>query len=153
MRLKRSTVRAVAIVVGVLVGVAGGVGSFTFVYADGGSYMTNDPRACANCHVMQQHYDAWAKSSHHAVATCNDCHAPHDFLGKYWTKARNGYNHSMAFTLGNFHEPIQITEPNRRITEGACRYCHQDMVRMIDPVHSSGEIECIRCHSSVGHMR
>lgn len=135
-----------------LVGVAAGVGGFTFVYARGASYLTNDPAACANCHVMNEQYDAWTKSSHHAVAVCNDCHAPHDFIGKYLTKAINGWNHSWAFTTDNFHEPIQITRRNRAITESACRYCHSQVVHAIDPEPAGGrELSCIRCHDSVGH--
>jgi cytochrome c nitrite reductase small subunit len=141
-----------AIVLGVAAGAGTGVGAFTFVYAKGSSYMTNDPGACANCHVMTDHFDAWAKSSHHHVAVCNDCHAPHDLVGKYLTKARNGYNHSMAFTTGNFPEPIQITPRNRAITEQACRYCHQEVVLSIDThATATDEMSCIRCHSSVGH--
>lgn len=142
-----------ALLAGLCVGAAAGLGGFTFIYARGGSYLTNDPAACANCHVMREQYEAWSRSSHHAVAVCNDCHAPHDFLGKYWTKARNGYNHSLAFTTGNFHEPIQITAKNREITEAACRTCHEDVVQAIDAVHPRDErMSCIRCHESVGHM-
>ena len=143
---------AAGIALAALSGVVAGIGGFTFVYANGASYMTNDPAACANCHVMSDHYAAWTKSSHHAVATCNDCHAPHDSFGKYWTKARNGFNHSWAFTMENFHEPIRITPINRSITEGACRYCHQDVVHAIDPVEQRESMSCIRCHSNVGHM-
>jgi cytochrome c nitrite reductase small subunit len=43
----------------VLVGVLVGVGSYTFIYAKGYAYMTNDPAACANCHVMRDHFAAW----------------------------------------------------------------------------------------------
>ncbi len=137
-------------VVAALIGVAAGVGGYTFIYAEGASYMTNAPSACANCHIMREHYDAWHKSSHHAVAVCNDCHAPHDFFGKYFTKARNGFNHSLAFTTGRFPEPLRITAWNREITEGACRYCHADIVQAIDPVHGEAT-SCIRCHPNVGH--
>lgn len=145
--------KLIVVLAGTLMGAAVGVGSFTFVYAKGGSYMTNDPAACANCHIMDKHYDAWLKSSHHNVAVCNDCHAPHNLVGKYATKARNGWNHSFAFTTGWFHEPLQITSKNREITEGACRYCHQDVVEQIDAHHEAqGAISCIRCHSTVGHM-
>ena len=119
---------AVAIVVlGTLAGIGLGVGSYTFIYAKGFSYMRDDSQVCANCHIMQNHYDAWAKGSHHAVAVCNDCHTPHSLIPKYYTKALNGYHHSLAFTTGNFHEPIQATEFNRAIAEANCRYCHQDM--------------------------
>lgn len=44
------------------VGVAAAVGGYTFIYARGYSYMTNDPGACANCHVMDNHYSAWLKT-------------------------------------------------------------------------------------------
>lgn len=142
-----------AILLGAVIGTAGGVGTYTFVYAKGASYMTNDPAACDNCHIMNEQYNAWSKSSHHGVAVCNDCHAPHTFIGKYQTKAINGFNHSLAFTTGRFHEPIQITPRNRAITEAACRYCHQDIVQAIDANHSGDDVlSCIRCHNSVGHM-
>jgi cytochrome c nitrite reductase small subunit len=151
--LLRNTIRAVVASFGVAFGVAAGVGGYTFVYAKGGSYMTNDPRACANCHIMQEQYDGWLKSSHRNVAVCNDCHTPHDFIGKYTTKALNGYHHSLAFTTGEFHEPIQIKARNKAITEAACRSCHQEITQAIDPVHRPDEeMSCIRCHSSVGHM-
>jgi cytochrome c nitrite reductase small subunit len=135
-----------------LLGMAGGLGAFTFVYAKGSSYMTNDPKACANCHIMTEQYEGWIKGSHHAVAVCNDCHAPHDFVGKYMTKARNGFWHSYYFTTQTFHEPIRIGARNLAITESACRDCHRDMVEAI-ATHPGpgGEASCVRCHPSVGH--
>ncbi len=105
----------------VLAGVAAGVGGFTFVYARGYSYLTNDPKACVNCHVMQEQYDGWVKASHRSVAACNDCHTPPS-LGKYATKASNGLWHSFYFTTGTFPEPIRITPRNRAVTEQACRH-------------------------------
>lgn len=127
-----------------IIGVAIGIGGYTFVYAGASSYMTDDPAACANCHVMKEQYDAWRKSSHHHVAVCNDCHTPAGFFGKYYTKAKNGWHHSYAFTSGDFHEPIDITPGNREITEQRCRDCHADMAQAI-------EQSCIRCHDNVGH--
>jgi cytochrome c nitrite reductase small subunit len=136
-----------------LAGAIAGVGGYTFVYARGASYLSDNPAVCANCHVMGGHYDAWIKSPHHGVATCNDCHTPHTFFGKYFTKARNGYHHSLAFTLGNFHEPIEITPTNRAVTEAACRHCHADVVATIDHQPQPGRaLSCIRCHAGVGHM-
>ena len=38
----------------VMVGAFVGLGLFTFWYARGASYLTDDPRACINCHVMRQ---------------------------------------------------------------------------------------------------
>ncbi|HUF16696.1 MAG TPA: cytochrome c nitrite reductase small subunit [Thermoanaerobaculia bacterium] len=138
----------------VLLGVAAGVGFFTFGYARGASYLTNDPAACANCHVMQSQYDDWRHSSHRSVAVCNDCHTPPGLVPKYIVKAKNGFWHSFYFTMGGFHEPIRITEGNRRVTELACRKCHAAIVEAIDPhPHSdtTDSTSCIRCHSEVGH--
>lgn len=145
--------RSARLIAGALVGVTAGIGAYTFIYAKGASYLTNDPRACANCHVMQNHYAAWLKSSHRTAATCNDCHTPHQFAGKYLTKMKNGFRHSLAFTTQRFHEPIQITDSNRAITEQACRSCHQPVVQAIDAHARRGEeLSCLRCHASVGHL-
>ena len=138
-----------------LLGAMIGIGAFTFVYARGASYLTNDPAACANCHIMSEHYSAWLKSSHHAVAVCNDCHAPHDLVGKYMTKGRNGFWHSFYFTTGRFPDPLRITPRNHEITEHACRYCHQPITAAID--HGGTErkngdaVQCTQCHRNVGH--
>jgi cytochrome c nitrite reductase small subunit len=150
-----------------------GLGLFTFVYARGYSYLTNDPRACANCHIMNEHYGAWLKASHRAVATCNDCHTPHDVVGKYVVKAKNGFWHSFYFTVGGYPDPLRITDGNRQVTEEACRYCHAEITDAIDhrpqpgahtvvaagteagavlaASRSDEPISCIRCHTYVGH--
>jgi len=161
----------------IAVGMAAGLGLFTFGYARGYSYLGHDPAACANCHIMSEHYAAWTKASHHTVATCNDCHTPHDLVGKYAVKARNGFWHSFYFTVGGYPDPLRITEGNRRVTENACRHCHTEITEAIDhvalrdaptvrfaaqgapaapksPPHDAGSgepISCIRCHRYVGH--
>lgn len=143
-----------AIVVGIAIGLITGIGGYTFIYAKGASYLTDDPGACANCHIMSEHYDGWIKSSHRAAAVCNDCHTPAGFFAKYASKASNGFWHSFAFTTGRFPEPLRIKPGNREITERACRKCHQEIVEAIEGPHRGGkELSCIRCHSSVGHMR
>jgi cytochrome c nitrite reductase small subunit len=140
------------VLAGLAVGVAVGTGVYTFTYAHGGSYLVNDPRSCAHCHVMRDEYESWVRSTHHATATCNDCHTPHDPIGKMATKARNGFWHSLHFTLGGFHEPIQIKSRNREIVEANCRGCHGTIVAMMTAGHEqSRDLSCIRCHDSVGH--
>jgi len=138
----------IALVIGAVIG----LGSFTFIYAKGASYLGNDPASCANCHVMRDHLDAYMKSSHRSVATCNDCHTPPGLVPKYLTKAEHGFFHSLAFTTGDFHDPIQIKDRSRQVTENACRKCHQDIVQEIDTKTTHGSsMSCIRCHASVGH--
>jgi len=144
-----------SIVLAVALGVLGGIGAFTFGYGEGLSYMSNDPMACVNCHVMQGHYDSWINSSHRHVAVCNDCHLSDHPIGKWVTKTDNGFFHSLAFTTGGFHEPIQIKARNRRITQNACLSCHSDFVHPMLPtgtgVRGDEMLNCVHCHADVGH--
>ena len=144
------------IVAAVIGGLAFGLGSYTFVYAKGYSYLTDAPAACANCHVMRDHFAAWTRSSHRAVATCNDCHTPSGLVPKYLTKARNGFWHSFYFTVGGYPDPLRITPRNHDVTEQACRKCHAELTSSIEPVRSSSHPEqalsCTTCHRTVGHL-
>lgn len=143
-----------AVALAVAAGLALGIGGYTFVYARGGSYLTNDPAACMNCHVMREQYDGWIAGSHRAVAVCNDCHTPPGPIGRYTTKALNGFWHSFAFTTGRFHEPIRITARNHGVTEAACRHCHAAIVEAIDADgHGAARLTCTGCHASVGHLQ
>lgn len=130
-----------------------GLGGFTFAYAEGASYFSNDPQACVNCHIMQEVFDGWNHGSHKAVAVCNDCHTPHTFPAKYVIKGINGWNHSVAFTTGNFPEPIRITDLNREVAQENCLYCHGDLVVAISHKASDDPTDCLACHAGVGHGR
>jgi cytochrome c nitrite reductase small subunit len=136
-----------------LVGFVFGLGCYTVYYAEGLSYLSNDPKACANCHIMRDQYEGWQKASHHAAATCNDCHVPYDLVGKYFAKAENGYHHSKAFTLQDFHEPIMIKEKNSAILQQNCRRCHSEFVSQTTmTLHTNADkLDCVHCHQSVGH--
>jgi cytochrome c nitrite reductase small subunit len=136
---------------GALLGIAAGVGGFTFVYARGASYLTDDPAACANCHVMRDYHSAWQKSSHRSAAVCNDCHTPSSLIGKYSTKARNGFWHSYYFTTGAFPDNLEATPASQEIAEAACQKCHAPVVQVLAPGHPRSSIGCIRCHGQVGH--
>ena len=137
----------------VCVGSVLGLGLYTFWYAQGGSYFSTDPNACANCHVMREHLDSWQHASHHAQAKCVDCHLPHDLVGKYTAKAENGFWHSKGFTLQDFPEPIRIKSKNAHILQENCIKCHADLVGdLVDRgAFADGSNQCVRCHAAVGH--
>jgi cytochrome c nitrite reductase small subunit len=138
---------------GVPVGLLAGLGFFTFNYAEGLSYLSSDPQACVNCHIMRPQFDSWQKGSHHSAAKCVDCHLPHDFIGKYLAKSNNGYHHSKGFTLQDFHEPVMIKPGNSRILQDNCLRCHEGMVHdlVAGATTDLQSVECVHCHRSAGH--
>ena len=148
-KLFRPAISLPALFLCALVGVLFGLSGFTFWYAEGHSYLSNNPETCINCHVMREHYDGWIKASHHGVAACNDCHLSHDNVAaKYYSKGRNGFFHSWAFTFQNFDEPIRIHAFNKKILQANCVRCHEDLIADI-PDHD--QLDCTRCHQAVGH--
>jgi hypothetical protein len=61
--------------------------------------------------------------------------------------------HSRSHPAG-FPNRLRIKPRNHEVTEQACRGCHQDMVIAIEGPHSGDDyVSCVRCHSSVGHLR
>lgn len=144
---------ALPVLLAVTVGVAAGIGGYTFRYAKGLSYLQTDPKACVNCHIMQPQYDAWQASSHHQAAVCVDCHLPQGFIAKYWVKSENGWRHGKMFTTQTFHEPIVAQPAARRILQENCERCHGELVHEILSAQASpgDEYPCIRCHAGVGH--
>lgn len=141
------------ILIGALIGTALGTCAYTFVYAKGYSYLVDNPNACANCHVMEEQFSGWIKSSHRKVATCNDCHTPHALIPKYYVKAENGFWHAFYFTTGTYPDHIRARPVSQRVTENACRRCHADIVADMAPMHSNPpELSCIQCHRDVGHL-
>jgi cytochrome c nitrite reductase small subunit len=142
-----------ALFLAVGIGALTGLGLYTFAYGKGLSYFSRDPAACANCHVMQDEYDSWQKAPHHTAAACIDCHLPHDFVPKMIAKTDNGWRHSKAFTLQNFHEPIQITPRNAEILQENCLRCHGEFLHAIVGGSSTDRnaVQCVHCHQGVGH--
>jgi len=149
----------------VLGGGAVGVAGFTFDYAAGLSYLSTEPKACINCHIMNDQFEAWRKGPHHAAATCYDCHLPVTFPEKYLAKGRNGWHHSVGFTFQPprstgapgeklfFQEPVRIKEANSQILQDNCLRCHGDLVHEVvrGSTWDEGAIRCVHCHRGVGH--
>ena len=136
-----------------LAGILIGICVFTFRYAEGLSYFSTEPRACANCHIMNDQYASWSRGPHHGAARCVDCHLPHDFVGKYIAKAVNGYHHSKGFTLQDFHEPILIKPRNAAILQENCLRCHGEFVHeaLVPGQRTEEDGRCVHCHRGVGH--
>ncbi len=134
-----------------ILGLTLGLGSFTFYYGQGTAYLSEDPQACVNCHIMQEQFDSWIKSSHQPVTTCNSCHLPENEIHKWVSKADNGFFHSWAFTFRNHPDPIQIKPRNARIVQNNCVSCHSDFVHEMFPDRRDGAQGCVHCHKDAGH--
>jgi len=142
-----------ALLLAVLLGMAMGVSGYTFRYAEGLSYLSSDPRACANCHIMNSQFDAWQKGSHHDVATCNDCHVPATGIAKWISKAVHGYQHSKGFTFQDFEEPIRIKPASAASLQENCVRCHADLLhdQLAGATTDRDAVQCVHCHRDVGH--
>jgi len=126
------------------------------------SYLSSDPKACINCHVMNTQYASWQHSSHVQAANCVDCHLPRDgFVSKYYSKAVDGWNHSKAFTLNDYDHAMQISEDGARRVQENCISCHKSIASTLtssannyhdfDQPYVENGRECWSCHQSVPH--
>ncbi len=123
-----------------------------------GSYISDKPETCINCHVMYPYYASWQHSSHSNVAICNDCHVPHDnFIRKYMFKASDGLRHSTMFTLRLEPQVIRIKEAGANVVQENCERCHSALLSTVDLVHNMAKlkeednIKCWTCHREVPH--
>jgi len=126
------------------------------------SYLSSDPIHCVNCHVMNTQYATWQHSSHAGRATCVECHLPRTgFIDKYMAKARDGWNHSVAFTFNTYDQVIRISQDGSDRVQLNCISCHRTLVstlvdnaaRYHDFDESEPQVErrCWDCHREVAH--
>ncbi|MDO5510983.1 MAG: cytochrome c nitrite reductase small subunit [Weeksellaceae bacterium] len=138
-----------------------GLGFYTLHLSKATSYLSDDPQACINCHVMTPHYMTWNKSSHREVAHCNDCHVPQDnFVRKYAFKAKDGFWHSYVFTTRTEPQVIRTKGAAPQVIRDNCVRCHEDQVTdaRLDgfvATHHADRTDrlCWDCHKEVPHGR
>ncbi len=125
------------------------------------SYLSDDPTACINCHVMTPQFATWERSSHGRFTVCNDCHVPQDnFVKKYFFKASDGMRHSFMFTFRLEPQVIQIKQAGKNAVQQNCIRCHSEMIHPISvraisnqKIQEDGDGYCWDCHREVPHGR
>ncbi|MCX7908934.1 MAG: cytochrome c nitrite reductase small subunit [Ignavibacteria bacterium] len=125
------------------------------------SYLSDEPTACVNCHIMTPHFATWFHSSHRNRATCNDCHIPQDnSLRALWFKMNDGLRHSFIFTFGNYPQVIRIRPAGARVVQDNCLRCHSNQLSFVTLIKgkefSNEHIftrQCWDCHREVPHGR
>lgn len=138
-----------------------GLGFYVLKLSNATSYLSDDPKACINCHVMMPQYLTWNKSSHREVASCNDCHVPHNnVFNQYYFKAMDGLYHSTIFTFRAEPEVIKAREASAEVIQNNCIRCHDN--RITDPKIAATvenhdfhrtDRTCWECHREVPHGR
>lgn len=134
---------------------------FLFYISKAHSYLSDEPETCTNCHIMSPQYATWSHSSHREVATCNDCHVPHDnIFNHYYFKAKDGLRHATIFTLRNEPQVIFIKPEGAEVVHNNCIRCHNQL--LIDPKLNASvdnhenhmtDRRCVECHRTVPHGR
>lgn len=126
-----------------------GMGSFLIHTSKATSYLSDNPKACVNCHIMAPQYATYKHSSHREWAHCNDCHVPHNnIFNKYYFKAKDGLRHATMFTLRLEPQVIFIHEAGQKVVQNNCIRCHSNLLQ-----HQSTERICWECHREVPHGR
>lgn len=146
----------------ILVGIFFGLGFYILYISNAVSYLSDDPRACINCHVMTPEYATWERGSHgRNVATCNDCHVPQDnIFRKLYFKAQDGLRHATIFTLRAEPQVIQIKDAGKAVVQENCIRCHSNYLhpaslRSINAkaIYEDQEQLCWDCHRNTPHGR
>jgi cytochrome c nitrite reductase small subunit len=138
-----------------LVGVGIGLALALVRIANAASYLSDDPRACINCHVMTDAYASWQRGSHVQVAVCIDCHVPHDsIVAKYAYKARDGLKHSYVFTMGREPQVLSLSARAVPVVQSNCVRCHERQVSGITGQGAGAgpmvpERRCWDCHHGI----
>ena len=140
-------------------GAFAGMAVYVALISNAASYLSDDPEACINCHVMFPEYATWQHSSHGRVTNCNDCHVPHhSALAKYLFKAKDGIRHSTIFTFRAEPQVIYATPEARHVIQENCVRCHSRTMQAVaaNDVRIEGHDlgrPCISCHREVPHVR
>ncbi|MCK5907974.1 MAG: cytochrome c nitrite reductase small subunit [Flavobacteriales bacterium] len=145
----------------IIVGSMIGMGGYLMKISNVTSYLGDDPKTCVNCHVMTPRDNTWERSSHKNVATCNDCHVPHDnVFRKYYFKAMDGMRHAAMFTLRMEPQSITMHEAGQVVVQENCVRCHSNQVRdyKLESIVPDSEVhrtdrQCWECHREVPHGR
>ena len=147
--------------VGIMLGAFVGIFIYLFNVSNASSYISDAPKTCINCHIMEPQYATWFHSSHRENATCNDCHVPQDnFIRKYYFKGKDGLRHATVFTLRNEPQVIQIKHEGIYVVQENCIRCHSNLNNEIKTINVTGENYkhgagklCWECHREVPHGR
>jgi cytochrome c nitrite reductase small subunit len=132
-------------------------GRIAILHFKSASYLSDD-RACLNCHIGAAIRHLAARRPCR-VATCNDCHVPHDnIFRKYFFKAMDGSRHAFMFTFHLEPQVIRVHKPGIRVIQENCMHCHEHLLQDTRLSVTTGEMAlhgegrlCWDCHRETPH--
>jgi nitrate/TMAO reductase-like tetraheme cytochrome c subunit len=162
----------VLIIVGLVIGVAGVIGTQVMVAATGSNEFCGGA-----CHSMQWVAQEYRQSVHFANRTgvravCHDCHIPHEYPRLLWYKAKAGLNDAIQEARGVISTEDKFKKERTRLAKHVwaeykdtnsanCRHCHAfdaDIVAkqkdFVQPMHQqflAGTATCVDCHKGIAH--
>lgn len=145
----------------VLIGIFAGLVFYTMYISNFTSYLSDKPETCMNCHIMAPQFATWNHSSHREVASCNDCHVPHNnVFNKYYFKAKDGLRHATIFTKRAEPQVIFIKEEGKEVVHENCVRCHEELInddnlKNLAQIHFQHRTDrtCWECHRETPHGR
>jgi len=160
------------VVIGLLLGAGGVIGTQVMVAATG----TNE--FCSNaCHSMQWVAKEYAQSGHHlnrtgVIATCHDCHIPHQYPEILWYKAKAGIKDAIGEMRGVISTEEKFKRERLRMAKSVwaeykennsanCQHCHAFTPEIVakqkdfvQPMHQqvlAKAATCVDCHKGIAH--
>lgn len=160
------------VIVGVLLGAGGVIGTQVMVAATG----TNEFCGGA-CHSMQWVAQEYRQSGHFSNRTgvragCHDCHIPHNYPELLWYKAKAGLHDAIQEMRGVAATEEGFKKERTRMAQAVwaefktnnsenCQHCHQftpdvvakqqDFVRPMHEQFLAKAATCIDCHKGIAH--
>ena len=160
------------IVVGLLLGAAGVVGTQVMVAATGSNAFCGGA-----CHSMQWVAQEYRQSAHYANRTgvhanCHDCHIPDRYPALLWYKLQAGIHDAIAEARGVIATEAEFKKERLRLAQVVwtefkannsenCQHCHQfnaeviakqqDFVRPMHEQFLAKSATCIDCHKGIAH--
>ena len=160
------------VVIGLLIGAGGVVGTQVMVAATGTSEFCGGA-----CHSMQWVAAEYRQSGHGVNrtgvhASCHDCHIPDRYPQLLWYKAKAGIHDAIAEARGVISTEEKFKKERLRLAKSvwaeykennseSCQHCHQfnaDVVakqkEFVRPMHQqflAKAATCIDCHKGVAH--
>lgn len=132
---------------------------YSIYLSKAGSYLSDNPQTCINCHVMVPQYATWNHGSHRELASCNECHVPHNnVVSTYYFKAKDGLRHATMFTFRLEPQVIHIKDAGIEVVQQNCLRCHEELIMTAEQqvnnkaFHSERETRlCWECHRETPH--